>query len=211
MNKFFEYFEKYLPIIKVILFTIACIFVYAGTVNYGGFDILPAIPFIIFMIFAAVKWKNLYLNVTVSLFVVFGLLYFLKTEHGRLFHPALGKEFYFIEDMCLEQTGKVVFARLSSEVNTCMPDAFVSSNTKFRISRISVSNADMGESYLIHAQTPLGELYLFENNDKYAVWADGKPVQQSDLRRAIFYKPSQLMYWPMAPSILKNRLANGRK
>ncbi|NUM60110.1 MAG: hypothetical protein HUU56_15860 [Bdellovibrionaceae bacterium] len=68
------------------------------------------------------------------------------------------------------------------------------------IKKISVSNADFGEHYVIHSETALGELELASNN--LAIWLDGKPVTQSDLRRTIFFLPSLLMYWPMAPVML---------
>lgn len=199
-------FEKY-PFLKVILFAMACAVTYGGAVNYGGFDYLPAIPFILFILFAAAVWKKFYLIVTIVLALICTPLYILKKQHGPLFHPAIGKEFSFKQDMCFRPSspGSVLVMPITEDL-TCHESKVLKANTVLKISRISVSNADMGETYVIHAATAEGELYLSGNYDNAAIWPNGEAIQQSDLRRLIFYGPSLLMYWPIFPFILRNLL-----
>ena len=196
-------FEKY-PALKVVLFIIACVGCYGGAVNYGGFDYLPAIPFIFFVIYAAALWRKFYLVVAIVLFLICTPLYILKKQHGPLFHPAIGKEFSFKQDMCLAPSGPdSVIASPVTEDRPCYQSKILPVKTILKISRISVSNADMGETYVIHAATPEGELYLSHNYDT-AVWPNGEVIQQSDLRRLVFYAPSLMMYWPIFPFVLLN-------
>lgn len=193
--------QKSLP--KIIAFWVSCLFVYGGAVNYGGFDFIPAIPFLIFVVLAAFAWKKTYLVVVILLAIICMPLHYLKKQHGDLFHPNLGREFSFSQDVCLtkhqyENENYV----LSSEItpNLSCDGETLPKGSKLTIKKITVSNADLGESYVIHADTHLGELSLYGN--KLAVWSDGKPIEQSDLRRAIFYVPSLLMYWPVFPILL---------
>ena len=206
-------FEKY-PAVKIVLFIISWVGAYGGVVNYGGFDLLPAIPFFVFVIYVALKWRKAYLAMTVVLFIVCNVLYILKKQHGPLFHPPLGQEFTFKQDMCLHKYDGFVLPAEISDKLPCVNDGsmggllavqILPANTPLKISKISVSNADMGETYVIHAPTPFGEIYLSGNRDNLAVWANGEVIQQKDLRRAIFYLPSLMMYWPVLPLIFLNR------
>lgn len=205
-----NYLTKH-PKTKIFLFMLSCIGVYGGAVNYGGFNFIPAIPFCAFVIYASLKWRRFFLATTLILFVSCATLYILKKQHGPLFHPALGQEFSFKQDMCLQKfTEGSVLATPFTDKLPCVNDGslgglesvqILPANTRLKISRISVSNADMGERYVIHAHTPLGELYYSQN---LAVWINEQTITQSDLRRAIFYGPSLLMYWPMVPIFLMN-------
>ncbi len=197
------------PIIKKIIYGIACAFVYGGAVNYGGFDFLPAIPFLIYILIAAFKWRRAYTLVTSLFLLVCVTLYYLKNVHGNLFHPNSGKEFFFTQDVCLTEyrTNSERFV-LVSELRQDQPcnssnmgDAvrwqIFKKEKKLNIKRISVSNADFGESYVIHAETEIGEVVIYK--DTFLSWPDGRRIEQADLRRSIFYFPSLLMYWPISP------------
>lgn len=206
----YKFFEKH-SVLKLILFLISCVGVYGGAVNYGGFDFLPAIPFLAFVVFVSVKWKKLYRTATLALIFICASLYLLKLQHGSLFHPALEKEFMFKYDVCLAFYEKTAFVRKLDDKNPCVSDLLVKAKTPLKISRISVSNADMGEVYVIHSKTPHGELYYSFNYDRgpvfdnLAIWPNGEPIQQEDLRRDIFYVPSLMMYWPVFPILLLSR------
>lgn len=204
-------FEE-ISLFKKISFWISCLFVYAGAVNYGGFDFLPAIPFLVFVVLAAFAWKKIYLVAVVMLALICAPLYYLKKQHGDLFHPNIGREFSFIQDVCLTQYKYqndiyVLLSEIqsnspcdSSNISGAIKWEILPKGTKLVVKKIVVSNADLGESYVIHADTHLGDLSLF--GSQLAVWADGRPIAQSDLRRAIFYVPSLLMYWPAIPILL---------
>lgn len=194
------------------IFGISCVFVYGGDVNFGGFDFIPAIPFLGFILFSAYKWKRAYLALAVIVIMTCSPLYFLKKQHGYWFHPALEREFTFNQDICLtEYAHGIEHFVLASEIRSDLPcnssniggaikSEILPMGTKFKVKRVSVSNADFGESYVIHADTKMGELALYGN--EFAVWMDGKKIEQGDLRRAIFYIPSLLMYWPVSPFLI---------
>jgi hypothetical protein len=210
-------FHERHSILKPLAFGIASIFVYGGSVNYGGFDFLPAAPYLLFVLYAALKWRRSYATACVLLVLVCVPLYVLKWKHGPLFHPALGKEMKTNEDTCLTlfKISKEEFV-LMSEIreNKCdsshMGDAVrwevLPKGAKLTVDRVSVSNADFGESYVIHSKVALGDISLYPSNQKALYWLNGKGVEQSDLRRGIFYYPSLLMYWPMAPVMIRSIL-----
>lgn len=79
--------------------------------------------------------------------------------------------------------------------------------SELKVKKISVSNADLGEDYIIHADTKLGELTLYNHQYESATWIDGQKIDQKDLRRAIFYIPSLILYWPIIPILIFSTFA----
>lgn len=196
--------------VRPIFFTVACIFVYAGSVNYGAFDFLPAIPFLIYAFYAAVKWKRYYAIVFILLTFLCVPLYVLKMKHSTLFHPVIGRETTTSQDTCLTlYSGDFspsfisMFELIdnkcdSSNIGGAVKWELLPKGSRLVINAVSVSNADFGESYIIHSRVPLGNIGIYKPQE-FLSWSNGKQVEQSDLRRAIFFYPSFLMYWPMFP------------
>lgn len=197
------------------LFAVACVFVYGGAVNLGFSDIFMAIPFILFVIYASVKWGRKYLVSAVLLVAVVAPLYYLKKQHSPIFFPAVGKNFTVSEDVCLilqrssySRGEDFVLVTAVTEGQPCghKPESdeikwvTLKAQTPLQIREILVSHADMGESYVIHADSELGDVAFYGN--QFIVWPDGSKIEQHDLRRAIFYRLSLLMYWPTGPIML---------
>lgn len=198
--------------LRPVMFAVASLFVYAGSVNYGGFDFLPAIPFLIFVLYSAVKWRWHYTLACIILAFVCIPLYVLKKNHGILFHPSLGREFTTTENTCLtvyNVSGEqfILLSELienkcdSSNLGQAVKWELFPKDSKLVVEAISVSNADFGESYVIHSKVPLGPTKIY-GTKRFLAWIDGKQIEQSDLRRAVFFYPSLLMYWPMLPYFL---------
>jgi len=211
-----KFYEKH-PILKPLAFGIASIFVYGGSVNYGGFDFLPAVPYLLFVLYASLKWRRGYATACALLVLICVPLYVLKRRHGPLFHPVLGKELKTNEDTCLTlfKTSGQEFVLMSDiRQNKCdsssTSDAVrwevLPKGSKLTVNSVSVSNADFGETYVIHSKVALGDISFYTSDQKALYWLDGKRVEQSDLRREIFYYPSLLMYWPMAPFLIRSVL-----
>lgn len=200
------FFEKR-QALRPLLFVAASIFVYGGSVNYGAFDFLPAVPFLVFVLYAAWKWKGNYAAACSLLALVCTPLYVLKGEHGALFHPSLGRELRTTADTCLTLyriSGQefVIMTELqgncdSSNKIDAVKWEILPKGSKLTVDAVSVSNADFGEDYVVHSKVPLGNVRLYPSFDKIFAWLDGSRVKQSDLRRPEFYYPSLLMYWPI--------------
>ncbi|UXR65200.1 hypothetical protein EZJ49_02920 [Bdellovibrio bacteriovorus] len=195
------------------VFALAGLFVYGGTVNLGFSDIFLALPFVLFVIYAALKWGRKYLLCAVLLLVVLAPLYYLKKQHSAIFFPATGKHFTVSEDVCLilhrsNYSGDFVVVTSITADRPCGHDpgseavrwVTLKARTPLQVREVSVSHADMGESYVIHTDSELGDVAFYGN--QFIVWPDGRKIEQHELRRAIFYTPSLLMYWPTGPIML---------
>jgi len=206
---------KRFPALKPALFCIAALFVFGGSVNYGAFDFIPALPFLAFVVYAALNWRKWYAPAAVVLVLACTGLYCLKKEHGVLFHPALGRTFVLAEDACLRlyQYKEESFALANAEP-TCrtrpMKDAVkaqaLPKGTRLTVDRVTVDNGEFGERYVITARTVLSERTRFPL--QLIQWQDGAPARESDLRRAVFYDAALLMYWPVAPVLLSGLWKN---
>lgn len=196
------------------LFAVAWVFVYGGAVNLGFSDFFMALPFALFVIYAAAKWGRQYVFFTVLLVMVVVPLYYLKKTHSSVFYPAVGQMFTVSEDVCLVLHKSSYSGSEFVSVSSITPDRSCGSDkdsdavrwvtlkaqTPLQIRQIKVSHADMGESYVIHTDSELGDVAFY--GSEYTVWPDGRRIEQRELRRAIFYIPSILMYWPTGPIML---------
>ena len=56
-----ERLKKILYKLKIIIFTLSCLGVFGGAVNYGAFGIIPAIPYFLIAMYISVKNDRKYL------------------------------------------------------------------------------------------------------------------------------------------------------
>lgn len=186
-----------------ISFCIACIFTFGGLVNYGTAGIIPAVPMILFLIFIYFRWGKKYRRLIIIFFAIAIPLYFLKFQHGVLFHPILGSEVMLNQDGCLEVENRIAFIEPLSPQTPCKDSNIVLKGAKFKVKEVGVSNGEFVETYFLRADTNLGLLYhVPSERSEVLSLANGEAIKQSDLHREIFFWPSTLMLWPMSPVLL---------
>jgi hypothetical protein len=211
IEKLKNYFKSTNEKGKWALFILLSCFTFGGAVNYGIFGFLPAIPFIVGLFFLSTLGGWSFRVMGVIVFITSFSFYTLKHQHGRLFHPAFGKEMVVAKDLCLVRfnsmsmvssmnKGKCSGAQFGSSIGA----GVLSKGTVLKVKDVYVSNADFGEEYYMKFDTFLGEVNesQFNKKDPELVWKDGSPVTNSDLRRRIFFYPSMLMLWALIPWIL---------
>ncbi len=213
-----DFLERH-PFLRELLFWIAFVFAYAGIVNYSKAGLLPALPFIYFMLSAAMRWEGHYMGFLIIALIVGAPLFYLKTQHGPIFHPALGRLYLTTRDVCfnknrVEDKDGIFHERITvSEpfyktecVNPAIPvlsTQFVPRGLSLKVDSVKVSNSNFDESYIIVTKLDDGTLEIQPDEVGNAIqWLDGRPVTQNDLRRDWFYLPARLMWWPKAPLIL---------
>jgi hypothetical protein len=196
-------------LLTAILFGMCCVFVFGASVNYGWSGPAMGLPFLVYMGVVATRRKGIYLWLAVPWVLFCGALFQFKGQHGKFFHPALGREFRLKTDVCFDQRGAYpTTIHMPTPDWPCQPGTgvaradIVKKGAVFKVDSVSVSNADMGESYIIHSETRFGTLDIPPSSYEFVEWANGEPIKQRHLTNPVFYFPALLMFWPMLPTML---------
>lgn len=180
-------------------YPISCLFVYGGAVNLGGFDIFPAIPFIIYVVIVTLKRGRLFYLSTLLLLLLCIPLYYLKQDNtSRIFYPAVGSQVHLVEDMCLENwkyEKSNTYVLMNIEKNEKCDGKVVQKNSFYPIQKTIVSHADFSEKYYLWLKIDGQSVWLPYTRTKFIQWTNGDTIEEEDLRRGIFYYPSLLMFW----------------
>lgn len=202
-----------------LLFGISCLVTYAGAVNQGATSFFAAVPFVALLSAIAIRYKGKYIiGATCTLLICSGL-YFLKAQQTPVFYPALGESVKVAKSACLTSYSNTSSYLFVGEVfgGGCPEDfddyplsgvkaiANIHAGSIYTITESGVSHPDFAERYFFVVETEHGQVKVSPGYpDDHGVFEkmNGEPVEESDLRRTIFYYPSQLLYWPILPVIL---------
>ncbi len=170
---------------------------------------------------AAFRWERHYLGLGVIIAMVCTPLYFFKKQHGQLFHPVLSRPYVTTKDTCLnkykieEKDGTTGFqVRLAEPfrgkeckgpTSEAFATQFIPRGSIFSVDGVIVKNISFEELYVIKTNLPFGLLEVRPEDFALVAWGGGRNISQDDLRRALFYLPARLMWWPKAPMFLYER------
>lgn len=208
---------------RIPIFILSSFMVYAGAVNLGFSGVFFAFPFIIIIICFAAKYRGAYLITTMGVVAFTGALYGLKHNDSSIFYPANGKTVEAQETLCvISYNDRYKHVRPTQADNeTCENNPVLGSSFKvegelragsvYEITETKVSSPDFSETYDFVIETEYGSLNVspgYDSSSGFILSESGKPVSESDLRRAVFYYPSLLMNYPILPIILSSFVAD---
>lgn len=206
---------------KPVIFAILCIMTYSGSVNLGWSGVIPAIPFLIALVLMGASIGGKYLRVMSLVIVLCGGLLSVKHIQTPVFQPGLGEVVVSTESMCYKDYLKEYKASMSGPLSISLDNGSNCSGQasqnpdkgrwpagkKFTVKGIKVSSPDFVETYSLILDSEHGDVsYTPKNQEGLIVKVGGQAIQESDLRRAIFYYPSLLMYYVIFPIMILSML-----
>lgn len=199
-------------IIKMTAFVISLVGIYAGAINLGFSGPLPAIPFLVVAIIIGSRSGSGYKIATFLVIAISSSLYITKIKHGDIFYPITGKEVTLSEASCLVEIDYVgdkekvlsIWPVSSGYCDSPIGSSKVVEDLKegslYTVSKTKVTHPDFSEKYSVMLDTKHGSAEVSVSHHEGLLLDDeGDKVKHSDLYRSIFYYPSLVMYWPIAP------------
>lgn len=167
----------------------------SGVVNLGFLGIVPALPFLFFLLMALTDGKNPNQKTALIFFLVAFPLYVLKHVQTPVYFPAQGSKVTTREHLCVVSKNSRLKLILPSDENDCYGKV-IPSGTKLKVNRIEVSHLDFpdGEKYYPVIETKWGPVTVY--NPETFIAEDGTVLNDPDLRRGTFYVLSLLTYFP---------------
>ncbi|MDP9195266.1 MAG: hypothetical protein M3O22_00595 [Pseudomonadota bacterium] len=199
---------------KLTGFAVASVMAFAAVVNHGMTGSLIAIPFVAFLVWAALRWGRGWIVATACIFGVLAPLYIAKLHYPVLYYPVIGQKIHLTEDVCASDYGVWMVApwRRPSDPPSARPDCgsmeTLPTGTSFVITRVERPGPFM-TSYILWAHAeglrPADAWINVPEEDPVnfvaqAAFDDGRPVTEEAVRERAFFRYPVWLVWFAIPA-----------